>query len=34
MNKPSFKMILVAKSKYAYRTNDGVDIVPISCLKP
>lgn len=34
MKKPSFKMILVGKGNYAYRREDGIDIVPITCLKP
>lgn len=34
MNKPSFKMILVAKSKFAYKTKEGIYIVPICSLKP
>ncbi len=32
MNKPSFLMILTA-TKYAYRREDGVYVVPITCLK-
>lgn len=34
MTKPSFKMILIAKGKYAYRNEEGIDIVPLTCLKP
>lgn len=34
MNKPSFKMVLTAVGKMAYRRNDGVYVVPIGCLKP
>ncbi len=33
MNKPSFLMILTANSKYAYKREDGVLVVPIGCLK-
>lgn len=34
MKKPAFKMVLVGKFNYAYRRKDGVDVVPISCLRP
>lgn len=34
MNPPSFKMILTAVGNLAYRREDGIYIVPISCLKP
>lgn len=34
MNKPSFKMVLVGKTNFAYEIEDGIYIVPISCLKP
>lgn len=34
MKNPSFKMILVGKGEFAYRRKDGVDVVPISCLRP
>ena len=33
MKKPSFLMVLTANGPYAYRRDDGVYIVPISCLK-
>lgn len=33
MYAPSFKMIVTAVGQYAYRREDGVYIVPISCLK-
>ena len=33
MKKPSFIMVLTANGPYAYRRDDGVYIVPISCLK-
>ena len=33
MKKPSFKMVLVGVGDYAYRSKDGVFIVPIGCLK-
>lgn len=32
MNKPSFLMVLTA-TKYAYRREDGVYVVPLTCLK-
>lgn len=32
MNKPSFLMVLTA-TKYAYRRDDGVYVVPITCLR-
>lgn len=34
MNNPSFLMIISGDSKYAYRRDDGVYVVPIGCLKP
>lgn len=34
MKKPSFKMVLVGKGEFAYRNEEGIDIVPIGCLKP
>lgn len=34
MNKPSFKMVLIGKGDFAYRNNEGIDIVPIGCLRP
>lgn len=35
MKAPSFKMILTATGKYAYRRpEDGIYVVPIGCLKP
>lgn len=33
MKKPAFKMVLTAASDYAYRRDDGVDVVPVGCLK-
>ncbi len=33
MKKPSFLMVLTAVGDYAYRNEEGVYIVPISCLK-
>lgn len=33
MPEPNFKMVLTAIGQYAYRRSDGVDIVPIGCLK-
>lgn len=33
MNKPSFLMVLVGVGKYAFKNEEGVYIVPISCLK-
>ena len=33
MKTPAFKMVLVGVGKYAYRRDDGIMIVPISCLK-
>ena len=33
MKAPSFKMVLTAVGKYAYRRDDGIYIVPIGCLK-
>ena len=33
MKEPSFMMVLVGKGKYAYRRDDGVYVVPITCLK-
>lgn len=33
MNAPSFKMILTAVGKLAYRRNDGIYVVPIGCLR-
>lgn len=34
MNAPSFKMILTAVGKIAYKREDGIYIVPIGCIKP
>ena len=35
MKSPAFKMILTATGEYAYRrTEDGIYVVPIECLKP
>lgn len=33
MNAPTFKMILTAVGNLAYRRDDGIYVVPISCLK-
>lgn len=33
MKKPSFLMVLTATSKYAYQREDGVNVIPIGCLK-
>ena len=33
MKAPSFLMVLTANGPYAYRREDGVYVVPISCLK-
>lgn len=33
MPEPSFMMVLTGAGKYAYRRPDGVDVVPIRCLK-
>ena len=33
MKKPSFLMVLTANGLYAYQRDDGVHVVPISCLK-
>ncbi len=33
MNNPSFMMIITAVGNYAYKTEDGIFIVPIGCLK-
>lgn len=33
MKAPAFKMVLVGVGRYAYRRDDGVMVVPISCLK-
>ncbi len=34
MNPPSFKMIIVGVGRYAYRREDGIYVVPLTCLKP
>lgn len=34
MSAPAFKMIVVGRTNYAYRRDDGIDIVPIGCLRP
>lgn len=34
MKQPSFKMVLTGVGDYAYQTDDGVFVVPISALKP
>lgn len=33
MKAPSFKMLLVGVGEYAYKTKEGIFIVPIGCLK-
>jgi len=33
MKEPSFLMVLTAVGSYAYQREDGVFVVPISCLK-
>ena len=33
MKAPAFKVVLVGVGRYAYRRDDGVMVVPISCLK-
>lgn len=33
MKEPSFKMVLTAVGKFAYRRDDGIYIIPIGCLK-
>ena len=33
MKKPSFLMVLTANGPYAYRREDGVYVVPMSCFK-
>ncbi len=33
MKEPSFKMILTATGRYAYKRKDGILLVPIGCLK-
>jgi hypothetical protein len=33
MKSPSFLMVLAGTSPFAYRRDDGIYIVPISCLK-
>ena len=33
MKEPSFRMVLTAVGKFAYRQEDGIFIVPIGCLK-
>ena len=34
MKKPSFLMVITGTAPFAYRRNDGVFVVPITCLKP
>lgn len=34
MNPPAFKMVLTGLGPYAYKRQDGVLVVPLSCLKP
>ena len=34
MKKPAFRMVLTAVGKYAYRREDGILAVPVSCLRP
>lgn len=33
MHKPSFLMVLTAATNYAYKSDDGIFVVPIGCLK-
>lgn len=33
MHKPSFLMVLTAATNYAYKTDDGIFVVPIGCLR-
>lgn len=33
MSSPSFMMVLIGLGNFAYRRDDGIYIVPISCLK-
>lgn len=33
MNKPSFMMIITGTTEFAYRRNDGIYVVPITCLR-
>ncbi len=33
MKAPTFLMVLTGTSKYAYRREDGVWVVPVGCLK-
>ena len=33
MKSPTFKMVLIGVGRYAYKRDDGVLVVPISCLK-
>lgn len=33
MNNPSFMAIIVGIGEYAYRREDGIYIIPITCLK-
>lgn len=33
MRQPSFRMVLTAAERYAYRNDDGTYVVPIGCLK-
>ncbi len=33
MHKPLFLMVLTAATNYAYRTDDGIFVVPIGCLR-
>ncbi len=33
MPNPSFMMIIVGVGNYAYRKEDGIYIVPLTCLK-
>lgn len=34
MKAPAFKMVLCAVAPFAYQRPDGVNVVPLSCLKP
>lgn len=33
MKEPSFLMVLTGTGQYAYRRSDGVNVVPLGCLK-
>lgn len=34
MKEPSFKMVLIGRGNYAYQLDNGINVVPIHCLKP